>query len=144
MNDPEPAAAAPDAAGQMSEPPSSLPAGAWVWLLLTVSFALEVLLLAAYAVIGTGLVDGVAGWLIGLLFVVLVATVWGTFLAPKRAVDLPATARVALELSLFGIAGLGLALVGHVLWGLALVVAEAAVLTLQRTTEEPAEVVRAD
>jgi hypothetical protein len=121
----------------MSEAPGSgLPATPWTAALLAVRFGLEVLLLAAYAVIGTGLVAGWAGWVLGLVLVLLVAGVWGTWLAPRRRIDSPLGVRIALELLLFVVAGVGLAVVGHPVWGVVLVVAELVVLALLRRPGE--------
>jgi hypothetical protein len=119
-----------------TEPGTGLPATPWIGVLLAVRFALEVLLLAAYAVIGTGLVEGWPGWLLGLLLVLLVAGVWGTWLAPKRRIDSPLRVRVVLELALFVIAGLGLAVVGHAAWGAILVAAEVVAMALMRRPGE--------
>jgi Protein of unknown function (DUF2568) len=43
----------------------------------------------------------------------VVAVVWGTFLSPKRKVDLPKSVRLVLELGVFGAAALALAATGH-------------------------------
>lgn len=120
-------------------PGTGLPATPWIGVLLAVRFALEILLLAAYAVIGTGLVEGWLGWVLGLLLVLLVAGVWGTWLAPKRRIDSPLRVRIALELALFTIAGLGLAAVGHVSWGVALLGAEVVAMALLRRPGEHIE-----
>jgi hypothetical protein len=121
------------------EPGSGLPATPWVGVLLTLRFALEVLLLAAYAVIGTGLVTGWLGWVLALVMVLLVAGVWGTWLAPTRRIDSPLRVRIMLELALFVIAGVGLAVVGHAVWGVVLVVAEAVAMALLRHPGEHVE-----
>ena len=111
----------------------------WTGVLLTVRFVLEILLLAAYAVIGTALADGWLGWVLAALLVLVVAVVWGTWLAPKRRVDSPLRVRLVLELALFVVAGVGLAVVGHVLWGVVLVVAEVVAVALLRTPGEHVE-----
>jgi hypothetical protein len=49
-----------------------------------------------------------------------VATIWGAFLAPKAVRRLPPTARLVLELILFGAAALGLWQIGAAGLGLAL------------------------
>ena len=118
---------------------TGLPASPWIGVLLAARFALEVLLLTAYAVIGTGLVEGWAGWALALVLVLLVAGVWGTWLAPKRRLDAPLGVRIALELVLFAVAGLGLAAVGHLVWGVVLVVGEVVVLALLRRPGEHVE-----
>jgi hypothetical protein len=113
-----------------------LPATPFVGVLLAARFALEILLLAAYAVVGTGLVDGWAGWVLAVAFVLIVAVVWGTWLSPKRRIDSPLAVRITLELVLFVVAGVGLALVGHGPWGAMLVSAEVVVLVLLRRPGE--------
>ena len=113
-------------------PGEGVPPTAGVGVLLAARFALEVLLLAAYAVIGTGLAAGWLGWALALVLVLLVAGVWGTWLAPKRRIDAPPSVRVVLELALFLGAGIGLGLVGHPQWGVILVAAEVVVLVLLR------------
>lgn len=121
------------------EPGTGLPATPWIGVLLAVRFALEILLLAAYAVIGTGLVEGWLGWVLALVLVLLVAGVWGTWLAPKRRIDSPLRVRITLELALFVIAGIGLAVVGHALWGALLVGAEVVAMALLRRPGEHIE-----
>ena len=64
------------------------------------------------------------------MLVLLVAGVWGTWLAPKRRIDSPLRVRITLELALFVIAGIGLAVVGHALWGALLVGAEVVAMAL--------------
>jgi hypothetical protein len=118
------------------EPGTPIPLTPWTGVLLTVRFVLEILLLAAYAVIGTALAAGWLGWVLAALLVLVVAVVWGTWLAPKRRVDSPMRVRIALELALFVVAGVGLAVVGHAVWGLVLVVAEVVAVALLRTPGE--------
>jgi len=57
----------------------------------------------------------------------LVGVFWGTYLSPKRRVDLPKPVRFALELVVFGIAALALFATGQDT--LALVLAAAAVVS---------------
>ena len=66
-------------------------------------------------------------WALALTAPAVVAVVWGTFLSPKRRVDLPKPARFALELAVFGIAALALLATGQET--LALMLAVAAVLS---------------
>lgn len=121
------------------EPGTPIRLTPWTGVLLTVRFVLEILLLAAYAVIGTALAEGWFGWVLAALLVLVVAVVWGTWLAPKRRIDSPLRVRLALELALFVVAGLGLAVVGHPVWGLVLVVAEVVAVALLRTPGEHVE-----
>lgn len=119
------------------EPGARLPATAATGALLTARFLLELALLTSYAVVGVRLVPGAAGWALAVALVLLVAAVWGQFLAPRRRRELGLGRRVALELVLFAGAGVGLALVGHPAWGAALVAAELVVLGLLRRPGEP-------
>lgn len=119
------------------EPGAGLPATAAMGALLTLRFLLELALLAAYAVVGVGLVAGVAGWVLGAALVLLVAAAWGQFLSPRRRHELGLGRRIALELVLFLAAGAGLAAVGRPVWGAALVAAELVVLGLLRRPGEP-------
>ncbi len=105
-------------------------------LLLIARFILELWLLTALVGIGIGLVDGVLGWLLGLVLALVGMVVWGLFIAPKRRVDAPLAARVAIELALFAGAALGLAAIGHPLWGGILLAAELVVLGLLRRPGE--------
>ncbi len=43
----------------------------------------------------------------------LVAAIWGTFVAPKASVQLPGALREGLALTVFGIAAIALAAAGH-------------------------------
>jgi hypothetical protein len=121
------------------EPGSGLVVTPFVGALLALRFALEVLLLAAYAVIGTGLVAGWLGWLLAAVLVLAVALVWGTWLSPKRRIDSARGVRITVELALFALAGLGLALVGHAVWGAVLVVVEVVAVALLRRPGEHVE-----
>ena len=105
-------------------------------MLLAVRFVLELALLTAYAVIGVRLVSGIAGWVLGAVLVLLVATAWGQFLSPRRRRELGLGRRVVLELLLYLVAGAGLAVVRLPLVGLALVLAEVVVLGLLRRPGE--------
>ena len=94
-------------------------------VLLALRFVLEICLLAALVLIGWGAVDNhLVGALVGLVLALIVATVWGMLLSPRRRIDLPLSVRVVVELVLFGAAAVGLAALGHQAWGLALFVAE--------------------
>lgn len=95
---------------------------------LAVRFVLELALLAAVGWWGARLVSGWAGVAIGLALVVLVAAVWGAVVSPRARVRAPGSVRVAVEVVLFGLAGLALASVGRAWWGVALVLADLAVI----------------
>src|SRR4029450_3094609 len=76
---------------------------------LTARFLCELAMLAALAFWGYVVGDGVWAWLLGILAPVVVAVIWGTFVAPRAKVPVPAPVRVAIELALCGGAGAGLA-----------------------------------
>jgi hypothetical protein len=103
-----------------------------LWLLLALRFLLELALLAAVVVGVVRLVDGAAGWIIGILAALLVAAIWGIFLSPRRRVQSPVGVRVTAELVLFLVAAALLAASGLVPLAVALVVAEVVVLGLLR------------
>ena len=52
-------------------------------------------------------------WVLALTAPAVVAIVWGTFLSPKRKIDLPKPARVLVELAVFGTAALALVATGR-------------------------------
>lgn len=97
-------------------------------LLLALRFALELALLAAAVVVAGRGIGGAIGWVVGVAAALLVATVWGLLLSPRRRVDVPLPARVGVEMLLFVAAGAGLAAVGLPGWGLVLVVVEVVVV----------------
>jgi chromate transport protein ChrA len=66
-------------------------------------------------------------WVLALTAPAAVAIVWGTFLAPKRRVDLPKPARFAIELAVFGVAAIALWATGQET--LAIVLAAAALVS---------------
>ncbi|GGR12612.1 YrdB family protein [Deinococcus ruber] len=79
-------------------------------VLLTLAFALELVMLAAVASWGlrSGTTTAVR-LLLGIGAPVAFAVVWGLFMAPRAAFPLAAPAHLALELLLYGLAALGLA-----------------------------------
>ena len=68
---------------------------------LTVRFLLEIALLVGVAILAWSLTSGGWRWVTAVVAVVVVATVWGLFLAPKAAVALPAPVVLIVEASLF-------------------------------------------
>ena len=101
-----------------------------LWVLLALRFALELALLAAYAVACARLVDGWPGIALGAAAAVAVAVVWGLLLSPRRRIAAPVAVRVVVELLLFAAAGLLLAASGLPALGAALVLSEVVVLSL--------------
>ncbi len=99
-------------------------------VLLGLRFLLELALWASFTVAAVRLLDGWAGWVVGLLATAAVTAVWGLLLSPRRRIRLPVTARVSIELALFAAAALLLAASGLGAAAVALVVAELAVLAL--------------
>ena len=92
---------------------------------LGVRFLLELLMLAALAWAGAGLVS--SRWLSVVLAVALplaASVIWGMWIAPKASRRLHDPLRLVVELVLFGAASAGLAAIGHPL----LAVAFAAIL----------------
>ena len=80
---------------------------------LTARFLCELAMLAALAFWGYVAGDGVWAWLLGLAAPAVAAVVWGTFVAPRATVPVPAPVRVAIELVLFAAAAAGLAAAGQ-------------------------------
>jgi hypothetical protein len=114
-----------------------LPAAPAIGVLLAVRFLLELALLAAYAVSAARLVGGATGWVAGVVVAIVVATVWGLLLSPRRRYDASLAVRVSVELLLFAAAGAALWLADLPGWGVALVGAEAVTLALLRRPGEP-------
>jgi hypothetical protein len=108
-------------------------------LLLTLVFLLELAMLAAAGWWGFTL-D--AGWpvrlLAGLGAPLLLAVVWGVFCSPRAAVPLPAPAKLAAQAACFVTGGVLLALAGHPVPGVLLVVLWAADTALLRLIGDPA------
>jgi Protein of unknown function (DUF2568) len=89
---------------------------------LAIRFALELCAIAALFYWGTQTGDGLVSWLLALVAAGLFVLVWGTLLAPRAPRRLSMRARIPLELVLFGLAGLALALAGPSWLGIAFVV----------------------
>ena len=87
------------------------------WTMLALRLTLELVVLAAYAVWGWSLVDGPQRFLTGALALVLVASVWGIFIAPKSTQRLADPARLATEVGVFLGAGAAVWGLGHPWWG---------------------------
>jgi hypothetical protein len=97
--------------------------------LLSLRFAIELVLFAAVAYLVSLLLDSTA---LRVVFAVValaaVTAFWGVLLSPRRPVRLPLAARVVLELVLVGATSAGLVAAGRPGWATALVVAELVVL----------------
>jgi hypothetical protein len=95
---------------------------------LTVRFLCELGALAAVAYWGWHTAGGgAAGAALAVACLAAFAAVWGTFLAPKRRIDLPLAARLAIELAVWVLAAAGLWSAGQP--GLAATLFVAAVVT---------------
>ena len=80
---------------------------------LVVRFALELAALAAFAYWGSQTGTGVMRLVLALTAPAALALVWGTFLAPRRRIDLPKPVRLVLEFAVFGAAALALVATDH-------------------------------
>jgi hypothetical protein len=80
---------------------------------LTARFSCELAMLAALAFWGYVVGEGVWAWVLGLAAPVVAAIVWGTFVAPRARLPVPAPVRVAIELVLYALAAAGLAAAGQ-------------------------------
>lgn len=90
---------------------------------LGVRFVLELCILASLAALAAHV--PVAIWvraLLGVLFCVSGAAIWGTFLAPKRRYEIGLIGRLLLEAGFFFGAALSLAYAGRPTWAIALIV----------------------
>jgi len=91
---------------------------------LAIRFILELCLLSAVGWAVFHLVSGPAGFGLALKAVLALALLWGTFLSPKRRVELGAVPRLLIEAVLFVAAALLLLGIGHAWLAGALVGAE--------------------
>ena len=90
-------------------------------VLLALRFALELALFAVLGSLGAGLPPSApAAWALGIGCAATAVAVWGVLLSPRRRVDLPLPARLAIELALFGAASAGLAASGRPVWAVVL------------------------
>jgi hypothetical protein len=99
--------------------------------------ATELGLLAAAVVGGWRLSDGWPGILVALVLLVVVAAVWGRWIAPRAGHRLPDPGRLAAEGALFAAAGLLLAVSGLSGWGVVLAVGGVTVALLVRRSPLP-------
>ncbi len=96
---------------------------------LAIRFALELTMIGVYFAWGYAMAGGGAvGVLAGIAVALLVAAVWGVLLSPKARVALHPAVRTGVEILVFVGAAAALAYLGHLGWGVALVVADIAVL----------------
>jgi hypothetical protein len=79
---------------------------------LVLAFTLELAMLAALAYTGFQ-IDGPLRFVVGIGAPLLAILIWGRFLAPKSTTRLTGWAYLAAKFTLFGIAAIGLALVGQ-------------------------------
>lgn len=94
---------------------------------LTVRFLCELGAIAAVAYGGYRAAGGIAGVVLGAGCAAALMAFWGTFLAPKRRIDLPLPVRLALELVVWTVAAGALWSTGRA--GLAVVLLTAAVVS---------------
>ena len=105
------------------------PAHTTVTGLDVVRFGTELALLAGAAVAGWSI-----AWPLVLVGPVLVAVVWGLWVAPKASNQLTDPARLAVEIALFLALGGALVAVGHAWFGALLAIIGVAVALLERRT----------
>lgn len=85
------------------------------------------------------LIDGVAGWVVGIAGAFVAGAVWTLFIAPKAGRRLDEAPRIAAEFVLFAAAAALLVAGGLGLWGVALFVlwvVDTAVIVMFGITEE--------
>ncbi len=103
---------------------------------LMIRFILELCLLAVAAWFPFEVLGGFWGLALGTAAALLLMLIWGTFLSPKRRVEIGGVPRVVLEVALFAVAGIALKSTGHwqlalALFGMALI-DKSAVVALER------------
>ena len=89
---------------------------------LAIRFVLELAALAALAYWGTQTGSGVVRWLLAAGAPAIFILVWARFVAPKAERRLPVRQRIPLELVLFGLAAVALAVAGAAWLGIAFAV----------------------
>lgn len=99
-------------------------------VLLALRFALELSLLAAFAVGGWRLGAGFTAWALAIALPLGCALVWGLLLSPKARLSLPLVPRLVVELTLFASAAALLWVADLPTFAVALVVGEVVVLAL--------------
>jgi uncharacterized membrane protein len=77
-------------------------------VVLTVRFLCELAAVAAVAYGGYRAAGGIAGVILGVVLAAALMALWGTFLAPRRRIDLPLAARLVLELGVWTVAAAAL------------------------------------
>jgi predicted cation transporter len=95
-------------------------------------------MLAALAFWGYVVGDGVWAWLLGILAPVVAAIIWGTFVAPRAKLPVPAPLRVGIELVLYAAAAAGLGAAGQPLAAVVLGVAGLVTSLLNEVQERQA------
>jgi hypothetical protein len=79
---------------------------------LALKFVLELCAIAALAYSGARLFDGLGAVVAAVLLPVVAIVVWGRWCAPRASRRLPTPARIPVEMGVFALAVVGLALVG--------------------------------
>lgn len=97
---------------------------------LALRFGLELAMLAAFGFWGFAVYDAIWFWIAGFGAPLVIATIWGMWIAPKATRRLPDPTRLGIEIVLFTIAALCLATAGAPGYGLAFAALEAANLAL--------------
>ena len=106
---------------------------------LGIRFLLELCLLGALAAGGWALAGGgVLGVVLTVAAAVAGAAVWGMWIGPRSARRLPDPARLALEVALYVLGGIGLWAVSSAAAGAAFTAAAVVVAVLTRVVGEPA------
>ena len=97
--------------------------GALKFINLALAFILELAMLAAFAYCGFHAGDSTLGkLLLGIGIPVLVAVIWGIWMAPNSARRLKGAAYLGLKIVLFGLAVAALIMTGQTGWGAVLAV----------------------
>jgi Protein of unknown function (DUF2568) len=91
---------------------------------LLVRFLLELSAVAAAAYWGFATTSGLTQWLLGIGAPAAVIAAWWLFVSPKPTIELPRSARFAIELAIFGAAAVALVAVDQGILGVLLAAIE--------------------
>lgn len=86
-------------------------------------------------VVAAAVVGAAVAWPVAIVATVVLAATWGRYVAPRSGSRLDDPWRLALEVALFGLLGVALALVGHPLAGAVLALSSVVVAGLLRLVD---------
>lgn len=102
------------------------------------AFICELALLALLIAVGHGLVDGWAGWLLGVTVTAVTVLIWSRWMAPTSAHRLDDPARMIAQAGLFVASAVLAAAAGLLWWGVGFAVVATATFAMTRRHESAA------